>query len=123
MLLRTYVFNCLYYLVPVPTVMMEILNNQTVGQPLTLQCSVTTVRGITSRVDIVWSSNSLEIKRTKEVNFSSVKNSSILVEFVDLYIIPQLNTTDEDRVYHCKVFIDSETSVNATESVSLNVTG
>jgi len=32
-------------------------NIQTVGQSLTLECSVTAVRGITSRVDIVWKNN------------------------------------------------------------------
>ena len=53
-------FPCYYYvLVPPPTVLVTAPNNQTVGQSLSLQCEVTTVRGITSRVDIVWSSGTV----------------------------------------------------------------
>ena len=39
------------------------LNIQTVGQSLTLECTVTAVRGITSRVDIIWSRNGRELER------------------------------------------------------------
>ena len=41
-------------------------NTQTVGQSLTLQCEVTTVRGITSRVDIVWSSDGTVLRRMND---------------------------------------------------------
>ena len=102
---------------------MKILSDQTVGQPLTLECSVTTVKGITSRVDIVWSSNGLEIKRTEGVNFRSVSNNSELVQFTDFYIIPQLSTSEEDETYFCKVLINSDFEVENTQSTSLNVTG
>ena len=40
-------------LVPGPSVTINAPSNQTVGQSLTLESSITTVRGITSRVDIV----------------------------------------------------------------------
>ena len=36
---------------------------QTDGQPLILQCSVTTIRDINSRVDFVWISNGTELKK------------------------------------------------------------
>ena len=39
------------------------LNDQTVGRSLTLQCKVTTVRGIDIRVDIMWSSHGEELQR------------------------------------------------------------
>ena len=102
---------------------MKILNNQMVGQPLTLECSITAVRGITSRVDVVWSSDGLEIRRIEGVNFSSVVNNSEIVHFSDFYIIPQLSTSEEDKSYHCKVVIGSNFQVEVTESISLNVTG
>ena len=109
-----------YTLVPKPLVIMKILNNQTVGQSLRLKCSVMTVRGITSKVDMLWLSNGSEIKRIEEVNFSSVTNNSKLVQFTDYYVISQLTTADEDISYQCEVLIDAN---KAVESISLNVTG
>ena len=109
-----------YTIVPKPFTIMKILNNQTVGQSLTLECTITTVRGITSRVDVLWISNGLEIKRIDGVNFS---NNSELVQFTDFYTIPQLTTADENKIYQCEVFINAELPVKDTESISLNVTG
>ena len=113
------IFNCTT--VPVPSVTVSILNNQTVGQSLTIECSVTTARGITSRVDIAWSSNGSELNIDKGVNINSSINDSVL--FTDTYIIPQLSTADEDREYLCEISIDAEPPVIATDSVIINVTG
>ena len=106
---------------PVPSVTVNILNNQTVGQSLTLECSITTVRGITSRVDVVWSSNGIELNTVKGVNISSLINDSLLL--TDTYIIPQLSTADENKEYVCEISLDTEPLVNATSSVVLHVTG
>jgi len=40
--------------VPPPTVSMTALSDQIVGDPLSQECNVITVRGVTSSVDIVW---------------------------------------------------------------------
>ena len=113
-----------YTIVPIPSVNINILNNQTVGQSLLLECDVTTVRGITSRVVIIWSSDGsgepgLDV--TGGVNTSSVTNDFML--FTNTYIIPQLSTTDENKEYQCEVFIDTDSPVIASDSVILNVTG
>ena len=92
---------------------------QTVGNSLMLGCSVFAVRGITSRVDIVWSSNSLDLKTT-EANVSLITNSS--VEYTAQYTILQLNETDDGRVFQCKVVIDSSPPVMAVNNVTLNTT-
>ena len=89
---------------------------QTVGQSLVLSCSVITVRGITSRVDIVWSSDGLDLEIV-EANVSSVTNNS--VEYTAYYTIVQLNETDDGRVYHCNVMINTNPPVMTDE---LNVT-
>ena len=107
--------------VPTPLMKISILNNQTVGQSLTLGCSVTTVRGITSRVDIVWSSNGVELNRTEELTHSSKTNDSVL--YTEFYTIPQLSTFDEGRNITCDVFINAISPVTANDSVTLNVTG
>ena len=106
---------------PSPAVNINILNNQTVGQLLILKCEVTTARGITSRVDIVWSSDGSEISIIKGVNTSSILNNSVL--FRDTYIISQLSTADENREYHCEVSIETRPPVSANDNVTLNVTG
>ena len=97
------------------------MNNQTVGQSLTLESSITTVRGITSRVDIVWSSNNSQLMRIDGLNHSSTTNDS--VQYTEFYIIPQLGTLDEGRTITCHVIINAMSPVTATDSVTLNVTG
>ena len=94
---------------------------QTVGQSLRLKCSVTTVRGVTSRLDIVWNSNGIELKRTEGAIANSTTDKSML--FIDYYIISQLNTADEDRVLQSKIKINANTPVVVTDSIKLNVTG
>ena len=91
-------------------------NTQTVGQSLTLQCEVTTVRGISSRVDIVWSSGGTVLRRTNDV-------SSTTLVYTDSYTISQLSTTDEGRMIQCEVVINGSPSVMASNSITLDVTG
>ena len=95
-------------------------NTQTVGQSLTLQCEVTTVRGITSRVNIVWSSGGTELERMNDVSSTMMGGSLV---YTDSYSIPQLNTTDNNRVIQCEVVINASPSVMANDSITLDVTG
>ena len=99
---------------------MTALDTQTVGQSLTLQCEVTTVRGITSRVDIVWNSNGTEVERMNNVSSTAMSNSLV---YIDSYTISQLNTTDDGRVIQCEVVINASPSVMANDSITLDVTG
>lgn len=92
---------------------------QTVGQSLMLSCSAVAVRGITSRVDIVWSSNGLDLERV-QANASVTNN---LVEYTGYYSIAQLNETDDGRVYQCKVVINASPPVMADDNVTLNTAG
>ena len=107
-------------LVPTPSVSVTALNNQIVGESLTLQCEVTTVKGITSRVDIVWSDNNGVLERTNDTTVTLV--NSLLV-YNNSYTIPQLSTTDEGRVIHCEVVINTSPPVMANDSTTLDVTG
>ena len=96
-------------------------NNQTVGQSLILESNVLAVRGITSRVDIIWSSDGIELKKMEGVNVSSTTNNS--VDYTDTYNISQLSTTDDGREYQCEVVINTSPPVMATDSVTLDVMG
>ena len=91
-----------------------------VGQSLVLMCSAITVRGITSRVDIVWSSNGFDLK-TVEANVSSKRNNS--VEYTAYYTIVQLNETDDGRVYQCRAVINASPMVITYDvNITLNAT-
>ena len=120
-----------YIVVPTPNVTVIAPNTQTVGQSLTLQCKVTTVRGITSRVDIVWrnsiggdsgsgSGSGNELQRMNNVSSTTIDNSLV---YTDSYTISQLSTTDECRVIQCEVVINASPSVMASDSITLDVTG
>ena len=99
---------------------MTVPNNQTVGQSLTLQCEVTTVRGITSRVDTVWSSGGTVLQRINNVSSTMTSNSLVYTNF---YTISQLSTTDDGRVIQCEVVINTSPLVMASDSITLDVTG
>ena len=104
-----------------PLVIVSTLIDQIVGQPLILKCNITAVRGITSRVDITWSSAGLELKRIEGVNMSSITINSAL--YNDSYEISQLSTADENKTYECGVLVTATLPVMATNNVTLNVTG
>ena len=114
------VVHIIIFLVPTPTVSVIAPNTQTVGQSLTLQCEVTTVRGITSRVDIVWSSDGTELQRMNNVSSTTIVNSLV---YTDSYTISQLNATDDGRVIQCEVVINTSPSIMANNSTTLSVTG
>ena len=107
-------------IVPPPAVNVNALSNQTVGQSLTLQCEVTTVRGITSRVDIVWSSNDTVLRRINDTTATTMNGSLV---YTDSYNISILNTSDNNRVIECEIVIDVDPIVTANGNIMLDVIG
>ena len=99
---------------------MTALNTQTVGQSLTLQCTVTTVRGITSRVDIVWSSGGTELQRMNNVSSTMMSNSLV---YTNSYTISLLSTTDDGRVIEYEAVINANTLVQSSDNITLDVIG
>ena len=112
----------IYILVPNSTnVTVTAPITQIVGQSLTLEANVTTVRGITSRVDIEWSTGNITLQRTEGVNITFTASDSVIYE--DIYNITQVSTLDDGRVYQCKVIINTNPQLMATDSITLDVTG
>ena len=112
----------LYFtVVPTPNVTVTAPNTQTVGQPLTLTCNVTTVGGIPNRVDIVWRIGGTEVERMEGVSSNSVIGNSVM--YWVIYNISQLNLDDDDREYQCEVVIHTSIPVMATGSIILDVMG
>ena len=107
------------YIVPDPTVSVTIPNTQTVGQSLTLQCEVTTVRGITSRVDVFWRRDNVTV-HTTYVTVTATRNN--LIVYKDSYTISYLNKSDDNAMYECMVVIEVYPPVIAADTVILSVT-
>ena len=97
-------------------------SNQTVGQSLTLESSITTVRGITSRVDIVWRNNGVELLRGIRAATPIYTNDNSEV-YEDTYDIQLLSTSDDGRIIECGIIIMTSPSIVATNNVTLDVTG
>ena len=101
-------------LVPTPNVIVTALNNQQVGDPLLLECNVTTVRGITSSVDIVWITNDTVVERVNNVSGETVDNS---VVYSDTYNNGSILSEDDDgTMYQCKVEINATPLVSSTST-------
>ena len=110
------------FTVPIPSNISVVPHNvQTVGRSLLLECIVTTARGITSRVDITWSSDDIvfQTERNVSVNFTTLYTAS----YTSTYIIPQLSTLDDERVYSCEVVINTTPPVIVAGRFELDIIG
>ena len=94
---------------------------QAVGQSLSLECIVTTVRGLSSSIDIIWTSDGVEINRMSGASISSETSSSIL--YRDFYNISLLSTAEEGRVFQCEGVINTTPNLTAESSTTLDVVG
>ena len=106
------------YVVPAPTVNISVPNNLTTGQPLTMDCTIVAVRGITSRVDIVWYSGG-QVRRVNNVT-ASINGTAAL--YRDSFNISSLTRQHDGRVYSCQAIIYSRRWLFIYTSIRLNVT-
>ena len=111
-----------HFVVPTPNVVVTTSSNPAVGQSLTQRCSATAVRGIISRVDIVWSSYDTVMRVVNDTSPIMMDNSLV---YTDSYTIPRLCmcSADQDEVYQCEVVINTSPPVMATGSVTLDLMG
>ena len=109
------------FAVPSPGVILKVPDMQRVGQLLSLECVVTTARGITSTIDIIWSSDGVEIKNTIGASVSGSNSSSTV--YKDFYNILLLTTNEDGKVYNCKGAINSTPNLTAESNITLNVIG
>ena len=113
--------NYTFCVVPIPHVNVSVTEPQIVGQSLTLECSVTTVRGITSRVDIVWNIDGVQVEMIEGANITILSETYAMYEVY--YHVPLLSTTDDGRVYQCKAVVNTSPPVMGTDDVILDVIG
>ena len=82
---------------------------------------MTTVRGITSRVDIVWTRNGMIVSITYGVNISSTTKESQL--YRDLYTISQVKTSDNSAMYQCEMVLNTSPWITTNGSIILDIDG
>ena len=112
-------FN-LSVVVPTPSVTITAPNTQTVGQSLTLTCNVTTVRGITSRVDTVWTRNNVNLRTVTDISATTMHT---LVTYIDYYTISSLSISDDGSGYECRLVVHTSPVIIVNDTIRLDVTG
>ena len=96
------------------------MNGLTIGDPLTLYCTVTAVRGISSSVDIIWTTGGREVRRVNNI-IPDVDNGSAI--YTDTFEISSLTAIDNGRVYQCTVIINASPQVFSSDRITLNISG
>ena len=118
-----HMINFFLHTVPIPTVNVTLLGDQTLDQlSPTLQCSVITVRGVNSNVDIVWySSNGTRLQRVNDATPMIMDYSKV---YIDTYVVSsQLSIDFDGNVYLCEAVIDSDPKIRTNNTIALDVIG
>ena len=105
------------FLDPIVTNEVTATSIPTIYHPLILQCNATIVRGITSTVDIIWTTGDTQVRRVNNVTASSNVNS--ISVYNDSFIIPSLNFSDIGSVYQCEVLFKSTLPITAKRNFSI----
>jgi len=105
-----HIFLCLSFIVPRPAVDITNIDNVEFGNATTLECNAMAVRGITSRVDIIWRTGNTTVRRVDGVTANTVSNSAV---YTDQLITPPLSVNDNGRVYVCEVRINTAFGINS----------
>ena len=108
------------FLDPIIDTQITTVSIPTIDQPLILQCSATTVRGITSRVDIIWSIGNRQVRRINNVTASSFITSAV---YNDTFIIPSFNISDIGDTYQCEVLINSVLPTRSEANFTIPIPG
>ena len=78
------------------------------------------MRGITSRVYIVWRRDNTTVNTT---HVTATTTRGNLLVYRDSYTITQLSTSDDGVVYECGLAIQTSSGIRAHDTVRLDVTG
>ena len=98
----------------------KIFANVTIGDPLTLDCTVTAIRGISSSVDIIWTTGGRVVRRVDNITADIVNNSA---NYTDSFEISSLSAIDNGREYQCTVMINATRPIHNSDQITLNFLG
>jgi len=106
--------------VPDPVVLVTTLDDQVLGDPLTLDCTVITVIGISSTVDIVWAIDGDPVRIVNDTSATISNNSAI---YTDSLVLSELTALDNGRTYQCRFIINKNSPVVFIGSMMLDFSG
>ena len=86
--------------------------NVTIGDPLTLDCTITAVRGISSLVSVIWTTGDIELRRVDNITADIVNDSAV---YTNSFEISSLSAIDNGREYQCRVMINATQPVNSSD--------
>ena len=121
-------FISMCFIVPTPFVQITIFYNETfyfdndtignvtIGDPLTLDCTVTAVRGISSSVDIIWTTGGRVVRRVYNIT-ADIENDYAI--YTDSFEILTLSAIDNGREYQCTVVINAYQPVYNSDHITL----
>ena len=98
----------------------KIFANVTIGDPLTLDCTVTTNRRISSSVDIIWTTGGRVVRRVDNITADIVNDSAI---YTDSFEISSLSAIDNGREYQCTVVTNVTRPIHNSDQITLNFLG
>ena len=96
------------------------LGNLTIGDPLTLDCTVTAVRGISSLVDVIWTTGGRELRKVYNI-MADIGNDYAI--YTDSFEISSLSAIDNGREYQCTVVINAYRPVYSSDQITLMFPG
>ena len=110
------------YVVPTPLVNItvfdnETLENVTIGDPLKLDCTITAVRGISSSVDIIWTTGGRVLRRVDNITADIENDSAIYTD--SLEISSSLSAIDNRKEYQCRVLVNASPPVYGSDQFTL----
>ena len=94
----------------------DTFGNVTIGDPLTLDCIVTAVRGISSSVDIIWTAGGRVVRRVYNITADVEYDYAI---YTDSFEISSLSAIDNGREYQCTVVINAYQPVYSSDYITL----
>ena len=117
----------IYFTVPNPLVKISIFDNAIIlgnesvgslvlGDPLTLDCTVTAVRGISSSVNIVWTTGGRVVRSVDDIT-ADIENDTAI--YTDSFEISSLSAIDNETEYQCTVMINATQPILRSTQVML----
>ena len=83
---------------------------------VTLNCIVTAVRGISSSVDIIWTTEGRVVRRVDNIT-ADIENDSAI--YTDLFEISSLSAIDNGREYQCAVVINANQPIYSSDQITM----
>jgi len=91
----------------------------TIGEPFSLECNITVIKGIIGNVDVLWTANGTAIRRVNNVVGHTIGSQEMLHS--DVYEISKLQPSDNNTIYRCEAIIRTNEPLNGSDNITLTI--